>query len=342
MKNILLPFWLFLSAVTLHGMEFSRTLSTCSNSRYSDSKKPIKDDVNTTKEMKGVFKTYLANRLKEYTKTVFPRERIDEIQKMYDQMINKKSLSYLSKCLHQDVVDEDGNTFIHSAIKAKHLYMVEWLTSVMKHPLSVPNKDGKEPIDVCIEYLVPTAQKDGREEAYKILDVLTSGYEKVNFDYNHRRNFLNKIVTLEFTHIQKGTDFVLKEDILQRFTKQDTPDCIELSEIYQEVCDAEGNTYTHMLVDRHLADILYKFIEKGYITFAKNKHQKKDPLTLAVENLSEVAGRLLDTCAPNKDFDITKVSQEDKQKRCCYVMLLNELKRQSNDDYKACCNKHDM
>lgn len=332
MKNIQLLSCLLLSSVTLHSMEFSTSFS---NESDGDAKEIIKND----------FKKYLGNRLTEYKKTPFSYDDMQDIKNTYAKMTNKENLSFLSKCLHRDVYDEEGNTFAHIVVKHRDLKMTEWVIDCMKYSLSMPNNAGKEPIDLCIDQLMPNAEEGNKEESCKIFTKLIAGYDKVGFNYNHRRSFLKKIVTLEFEHIKHGTHFA-KEDASKYFSgqgavaQQESVEKLVLSEIYQEVRDEEGNTFTHMLVSHHLSDMLYTFIGKNYITFAKNK-DTLNPLALAQKIFLEVAHKLFEQCAPNKDFTISTVSQEDTKKKCCYFMLLNfQRKQDNNTDFKQCCDKH--
>jgi hypothetical protein len=331
MKNMYFLFCFFVSSTALHSMDVGTAAAHDENN--VDVKTIIKND----------FKNYLASRLKEYQKKAFSHDDIKNMQDTYGRITNKESLSLLSKCLHRDVCDEEGNTFAHLGVKNKDLKMVHWTLQCMKHPLSMPNKAGKEPIDLCIDQLMPGAAESGKEEVYKIFAALTIDYDKIGFDYDHRRSFLKKIVMLEFEHIKHGsTDFVIKDDITKYCSGKGLDKPIVLSEIYQEVCDENGNTFTHILVSHHLSDMLYKFIEKGYITFAPNKNDKMNPITLAQNILLKVADNLFEQCAPNKSFNIEKARQEEHndKKKCCYYMLLNVLRKQGNMDFKQCCDKH--
>ncbi len=339
MKNIQFLFCLLFSSVTLHCMESSElTLTDSSSSDSQSMKQDIKNDC----------KIYFKNRLHSFIKLPITYDGIDDMQKMYFSMTNKKNTSFLSQLLHRDVYDDEtGNNFLHVAIKNRDLMTVKWLINLMQHPFSMPNIDGKEPIDFCIAQLMPGAHEEHKSEVHNMLDIVTAGYGKVDFDYNCRRNFLKKIVKLEFEHAKHGTNFALKEDILKRFlgdisaTEENvTKKPIMLSEIYKEVSDEKGNTFTHILVSRCLSDVLYKFIEKNYISFVKNK-DKQDPLLLAQKNFIEVSRALFEKCAPNKDFNITEDSKENNEKKCCYFMLLNLQKKQDNkSDFKQCCDKH--
>jgi hypothetical protein len=313
MKNMHFLFCLFLSSFALHSME-------------NDEQQIIKNN----------FKKYVANRLVEYKKHVFSYDDIQNIDDTYNQMMNEKDLSFLGDCLHRDVCDEEGNTFIHFAAKHKDLKVVEWALRCMHHPLSIPNKYGKEPIDICIDQLMPQGQQNTRDEEYRVFNALIVGYDKIGFDYDHRRNFLKKIVALEFEYIKEGIDIGWKYDLLKYFSGNKP---ISLPEIYQEISDENGNTFGNYLVSHRLSDALYTFIIKNYITFRPNQ-QNENPLALAQKNWLEVANKLFRECAPNKDFNITEASQEIIKEKCCYFMLLNLQKKRDNVDFKQCCNQH--
>ncbi len=325
MKKILLPFCLFLSTIRLHGMELSSMAPNGEN--HEDNKKII---------LQNDYKNFLICRLQECKKKPFTNDEIHHLQSTYSEMTNKKSLSILGGCLHRDACDEEGNNLVHYAAKNRYSHMIEWAIKCMKHPLSTPNKVGKEPIDFCIDQLMPEEPESNKEEADKVFILLAGDYSKRDFDYDHRRSFAKKIVTLEFEHVKRGIPYVPKTDILKSFCRQD----IQLSDIYQHVCDEEGNTFTHMLVLHHLSDLLYTFIRKNYITCAVNK-EKEDPLMLAQKKLREVGHKHFEQCVINKSFDMAGVSQEDNQKKCCYYMLLNVQRKKDNiTDFKQCCDKH--
>jgi hypothetical protein len=310
--------------MTLHSMEVSN--------ESNDQKTIIKND----------FKDYLTNRLTAYKKSAFSFDDINDMESTYFKMTNKKKFSFLSKCLHRDVCDEEGNNFVHRAAENRDIKMIEWVMRHMQRPLSTRNIAGKEPIDLCIDQLMPDAEEKHKEEVYKVFAALITGYDKSGFDYEHRRCFLKKIVTLEFEHTKHGsTNFCLREDISKYFSGQSSDKPVVLSEIYKEVCDENGNTFTHMLVSHHLSDMLYKFIHKDYITFAQNQNDKMNPLTLAQNIFLKVADNLFEQCT-NKNFNIATASQEDngKNKKCCYYMLLNVCKKQQNAEFKQCCDKH--
>jgi len=327
MKNIQFLCSVLLTSFAVHGME-------------------VGTDIDAEKIIKDRFKIYLANRLVEYKKCVTgyvkgcsqqARSEMLDIPDRFARITNNRDLSFMSECLHKNVCDDEGNTFVHIAVKNNDLVMVEWLIKHMMHPFSMPNKAGKEPIDLCIDQLQPRVQEANKEEdkkdAYKIFTTLIAGYDKIHFNDNDQRKFLKKIVALQLEHVKHPSDLILSEDILKHFDGQNLP------EIYQEVSDENGNTFAHILVRHHLATMLYKFIEKKHITFAKNK-DLKSPLETAEEIFLEASSGLFDQCIENKDFNIPAIPKEDSNKRCCYYMLLNLQKKQENKPFSQCCKEH--
>jgi hypothetical protein len=302
-------------------MEFSKIAAN--NEKSEDSQKII---------LQKDFKKYLKDRFQEYKKKSFSIEDMQQIKDRCKNITNEDSLDLLGQCLHRDVYDENQNTYVHLGILNRHLSLIEWAIGCMTHPLTIQNEAGKEPIDLCIDQLMPDALENNRERANAVFTTLVDGYSKIGFDYDHRKNFLKKIIRLEFEHIKHGNPFVLKEDMLKGFAKQD----IQLSEIYQQLCDEEGNTFTHILVSHQLSDLLYNFYIKNYITFVTNKNSE-DSLTLAKNNFSQAGRCLFEQCVPGGDVHIR---EEDNKKKCCYVMLLNILKKDNNADFKKCCDKH--
>jgi hypothetical protein len=283
------------------------------------------------------YKNYLLDSLKQYKKLLNSQFTSDDRDYMFatqKRMSNKLDLSKLSVMLHKDIVDEKGNNFVHIAIEKRDIESLRWLIDAMQHPLSIANKEEKEPIDLCIDLLKPEAKDSFKQSAHDMLEILTAGYDKINFERSHRIIFLKKIIQLQLEYIKQGSRFKLKDVLFTRFLASNSAEkAIELSEIYQEVCDKEGNTFAHILVEQGLSDMLYEFVKKDYITFAKNNNE---------QNAFDLAEKL----CPEHDSDTDssgslEMSKDVDEAYCCYRILLNYLKQQRNDkNFKRCCDKH--
>jgi hypothetical protein len=79
MKKILLPFCLFLSTVTLRGMEQGSMAPN--GEHYEDNKKII---------LQNDYKNFLVSRLSECKKKPFTNDEIQDLQGTYSAMTNKK------------------------------------------------------------------------------------------------------------------------------------------------------------------------------------------------------------------------------------------------------------
>jgi len=232
------------------------------------------------------------------------------------------------------ILDESKNTFTHIAICKADLSIVRWFDSTSCNYLAYgANSNGKEPIDLCIDQLLPGAPEANKNTMHEILDVLTSEYDTYySFSLDYRKKFLRKMVALQLEHKKQGTGFVLRDVLLTRFLKQNPKDqpTISLSEIYQEVMDHNKNTYTHVVVQQHMPDELYDLIKKKYISFEKNG-EEKTPLDLACEAFRHFT----------QNFNFIEANKDKFNKvRCCFFMLLNYLKLKHNQTFVQCCDKH--
>jgi hypothetical protein len=278
------------------------------------------------------YKSYLTNRLKEYNKVDFTIENIEHIHDMHNIMTASKNPAILSNYLQNDIIDDKKNSFLHSAIQKKDLVVLQWLVESIQCAPYLPNSDGKEPIDLCIDQLMPHAEESNKQTAHEMLDILTAGYDKANFDREHRENFLKKLVTLHLEHTKHATNFKLKDILFSRFLrKNSTLDSIDLSAIYQSVCDSNGNGFSHILVQQHLSDMLHEFIQKNYISFKPNK-EGKNPITIAEE--------IFETLIVDPQTSMENNPDIFKRSRCCLFMLLNYIKKQNNINFEHCCHKH--
>jgi hypothetical protein len=292
-----------------------------------------------TKSLSNDYTTYLTNRLVEYGKADLTSHDFKQIQNMNFFMVgHTNSFFALRRSLSHAIRDEKQNSFLHVAITKKDIPVLKWLTEVVECHATENNIDGKSPIDLCIDQLMPNADKNNRNTAHEMLDILTArhAYDSTYFDrhMNIKKSYLNKMILLQLEHTKHATNFVLKNAFLTQMLKPNNLHSFALPKIYQTVVDNEHNSYTHILVQQKLPDMLYEFIKKDYITFTKND-AGKTPLMIAQELFQ------LFTQCKDPIKAITQTSNEFNKRRCCLFMLLNYLRKQNQiTDLQQCCEKH--
>lgn len=280
--------------------------------------------ITKTLEKDGI--TYLENRLEEYKKADFDPHHMDHIKSRYVHITGKPN----NFMCGYEVKDKEKNSFLHIAVQKPDLAIVTWLMNNQGWT-SNSNIQNKNPFDICTEQLLPTANEKNKTVMYDILDILIAGYN--GYPTSYREKLLTKLITLEFEHKKIQKVFEFKESWLQALVTNDKDSldlncgcsaCISLSDIYPTITDADKNTFTHILVQKHCADQLYDFITKGYVSFAPN-NANKNSLELAIEVFNDCfeKGALFTSSA-----------------RCCLFMLLNYVKKQQNIAFEQCCKNH--
>lgn len=281
--------------------------------------------------------SYCKNRLEEYKKIDFTPQDMEHINFIGSQITGRSNVLYYNN--GHDIQDSERNGFLHIAIRKADLAIVTWLLS-NGCCTSRSNAQGKAPLDLCIDQLLPKADEKNKRIAYDMLDILMNGYAKVGFGIDDRKKFITKLITLELEHKKHDTNFVLKDSWIGSLTKcsfckntisqqcsEKCSVCVSLSDVYKTVVDTEKNTYSHILVKKRLADQLYVFIQKGYVLCAPNI-ENKNPLDIALDFF---------LCCVNNNSDAATTSAA----RCCFYMLFNYTKKQQgNSDFKQCCKKH--
>lgn len=284
------------------------------------------DNVENTLKADAI--TYLKNRLEEYKKVSFTPQYMEEINARALQISGKPNLLTCNN--GHNIMDKENNKFLHIAVHKSDVAIVTWL---MNHNCLAnrANAQHKEPFDICIEKLLPTSEEKNKKVAYDMLDIIIAGYEKRKFKLEYRKKFITKLLTLDLEHKKMGIQFLLKDSWIQIFLKDPSlrsfgpQKCLRLIDIYPTIVDREKNNYTHILIQHSLADELYDFIQKGYVSFTKN-NTEKNPLDLALERFNNT---------------IEKNGCTASSARCCLFMLLNYVKKQQGDDkFSQCCNKH--
>ena len=332
MKNVQLFFCILFISIALHGMEQNNQLT---NQKQENNPWKAIDCSIAQKALESDCNNYLKNRLEEYKKVDFAPKDMEHINFICTQITGRPNILIYNN--GHGIKDDKKNGFLHIAIHKADLAIVTWLLD-NKCWTYFANAQGKEPLDLCIDKLLPTAVQKNKNVTFHILDTLMNGYAKAGFSTDYRKKFVTKLIAWELEHKKNGTNSVLKDSWINLFITCysciKSPNklgkcygCVYLADIYQTVTDTQENSYTHILVQQRLADQLYDFIQKGYISFTRNK-ENKNPLDIALEHFHY--------CIHN-DLDSTIT----KSARCCLFMLLNYVKKQQGiTDYQQCCPHH--
>src|SRR5213075_792181 len=92
-----------------------------------------------------------------------------------------------------------------------------------------------------------------------------------------------------------------------------------LSTIYQQISDASGNTFTHVLVEQELSDELFEWIKQERVSFAQNK-KELTPLDIALAKFRHFTQNVALIDSDKSSFE---------KRKCCLFMLLNYCKTKS-------------
>lgn len=323
MKNLPLLLYVLFISTTLHCMKQNQRVD------FWQDVKAIEQNLDNK------YKLYLTNRLVHYKNFAFTANDRKEIQSMRLTITGNNDPFVLADYL-DFIVDDKKNNFLHIAIEKTDLEILRWLIDDVKYLPYTQNSDGKEPINLLIDQLMPLTPDNNKQTVHEMLDILTAGYDKAQLNSERRIKFLKEMVSLQLEHTKHNTNFILKDSLFTRLMQDptNTQKPIALPEIYQEVTDTNKNTFTHILVQRCMTDQLYEFVQKEYITFAEN-NDHKNPLDIAEKLLQEF------TQHTNPDQAIATSSKEFYKKRCCFFILLNYLKKKNKEtDFAQCCEKH--
>jgi hypothetical protein len=345
MKNIQFLFYLFLVSNMLHGMDEKKEVIVQQNNKWNSI-----DYKASQKRVDDKLTDYLSSCLKSYNKVVtnhLSSQDTDQIEQMQINITNKKDLPGLGILVHRDIIDDRGYTAPHSSIEKRDMHGLKWSMGILHHSISTPNNHGKEPIDLCIDFLKPDAKaKEAyQQSAYDMLDVLTARYGEVGFDRDRRVGFLIKMMQINLEHVKEGSLFKLKDVFFTRFLNQNSVEPIEFSEVYQKARDKDGNSFTYIVVLRGLSDMLYSFAQNGYLTFTKSDSENDAVELKLAEDLFDLCDSAHNSGA-HSESSSDSVSNSESSKEidarcCCYRILLNALKQQRNDtDFELCCKNH--
>jgi hypothetical protein len=284
---------------------------------------------------------YCKNQLIEYKKTPFTPQHMQHITSMSTMYTGN------DHCLRNlyGVKDEEENHFPHIAIQKFDLPVLTWLVqNFMYYP---KNKHKKGFLETCIDHLSCNLDAEKKQIAYDMLNAIIQNYGN-RLALSIRQPTVEKLIRLQIEHRKH-----LKIDILDHIsitpllTQQDEKQPIDLSTLYQQVADAEGNTFSHNIVNASDIDELYQLIQNNRVSPAPNK-AGKTVVDLALANFQSYVKHL--SRFPNESnelddlFDSVVWGDTPKRSRCCLFMLLNYIQSKRTHtmlvSFSPCCDKH--
>ena len=322
MKNIQILSSLLFASITTHCMEDNKKINPWQNIDYKKIETSFRND----------YKNYLKEHLEDYKTHDFTPQKMDYILSMGNLMTGYNCVADLH-CTK----DQEQSGFLQHAIKKIDLPVVQWLIT---HE-NIKYHSHKESIDfvtICTQQLLPDMQEDKKTTAYNILKTIIEPYKTSDTPHWWREFYIKKMIVLQLEHTKKRTNFTIEEALLTPFLQQDSPDAntsILLSNMYQQVVEKEcGNTLSHIIVNNHDADELYKLIHKDYVSSIENK-----------EGMTALALAFIQHRASTQNPPLLDVYPEvSKLSRCCYFMLLKYIKSKKStqefEDAPNCCEKH--
>ncbi|HLW73011.1 MAG TPA: hypothetical protein VKR54_03100 [Candidatus Babeliales bacterium] len=322
MKKIQVLYSLLFASITMYCMEDNKKTELWQSINYKKIEASFRND----------YKNYLKKHLEEYKTQHFTHEKMDYILSMGNLMTGHDCVADLH-CTQ----NEDKNGFLQCAIKKVDLPVVQWLIAHENVKYHSPTESINF-VTLCTEQLLPDKPEAKRTNAYTILKTITEPYKTSNTAHWWREFYIKKIIELQLEHKKKRTNFTIDEALVTPFLQQDSPDTdapIFLSNMYQQVVEKEsGNTLSHIIVNNHDADELYKLIHKDYVSSIENK-DGMTTLDLAFKQHS----------ASTQNVSLLDLEPEvSRLNRCCYFMLLKYIKSKKSaqefDDAPNCCERH--
>jgi hypothetical protein len=150
---------------------------------------------------------------------------------------------------------------------------------------------------------------------------------------------LQKLIALQLDYKKLGKELPLKSELFLQLinfhiSQEDERELAIalLSKSYQQAADeANGETFTHLLIEQELSDELFEWIKQERVSLAKNK-AGKTPVDTALERFRQFTVNGL-TTPKNDSF---------QKRRCCLFMLLNYCKTKSGQSakFQNCCDQH--
>ena len=320
MKNVPVLLFIICMGSIVHAMDKIQ-LELCKGINCDQIKDTLRND----------YYAYLVNRLKEYRKSDLTVDDIEKMQQKRTLFAGDNSQFNLNTA--NVIMDEDGNTFAHVAIQKCDK---EILARLSNYPCDLPinaNKAGEDALDLCIKHLVPTAAEDKKAAAREMLGIVLARYHRMNQAEPRKKQYIQKLIMLEFAHKKAGNNFVVEDAWIKGFFKQAAGKKLDtvLAEIYPQVMDEEKNTFTHLALMNNASDDLYALLQKHFVAFTKNA-QEKTPLDIAIEQFRRFTqnSQLID--AEEEVFN---------RARCCLFMLMNYIAvQQEKPLFGKCCDKH--
>lgn len=239
-----------------------------------------------------------------------------------------------------DTADNQGNHFLHIAVEKEDIDSVRKLSQIKTHSVVSANKINQTPLDLCIAKLLSnTANHDNakmmlEEILYRSAHISRSSVEHTTY----LEESLKKVIHAQLIYKQQSKNLDISPILLAKLTKSPiAKDEVKkaLSPFYQQATNqADGNTFTHALVNLELADELHEWIQDGRVSFAQN-HAGLTPVDIVLARFRSYL----------HNPELIDSDKEVFQKRkCCLFMLLEHLKNISQQSllkpFQQCCDLH--
>ncbi len=228
------------------------------------------------------YRNYCTNRLIEYKKTTFTPQHMQHIEQM---AITYTGNNNLKKILY-NVRDEEDNHFPHIAVQKFDLPTLTWLVTqkLIYYP---KNKQNKGFMEACIDHLSPhnNINTEKKQIAYDMLNVIITNYGN-RLALSLRKPIVEKLITLQIEHKKQHNNDILAHIVFTPLLAQDENNnvaIIDLPTLYQQVTDADGNTFSHIVVNKNDVQTLYQLIKDNRVSPTPNK-AKKTVVDLALAN----------------------------------------------------------
>lgn len=297
-------------------------MTLASNTAYSAELLSI-DCNNAQEELVQDYKNYLQSQLKFY----------QSYHTSLDLLIQKSIAITGANYKHyvRDIQNEDGNTFLHIAVKKQDLCFINQMLSHFSTMHT--NNQGKTPFDLILDQLKPNTSSSRNNNQLRILESLAGRIAKKAYLEQNKIDCLKKIIALELScraYPDPTFSFVPSQELLLKLVPTtNEPDAQSfLSQIYQQTIDkSTGNTFGHIFIQQEDPESLLELVKANRISQLPNKEN------LNILNYALQAFRKFTSSSTHIDTN----SEKFQRARCCFFILYNYFKK---DSTSSCCEKH--
>lgn len=230
----------------------------------------------------------------------------------------------------RDTQNEDGNTFLHVAVKKQDLFFTN---QILSHFSTMhTNNQGKTPFDLILEQLQPNPSSPRNNNQLQILESITDRIAQKKYLEHNKLDCLKKIIALELScraYPDPTFSFIPSQELLLKLVPKNETDAQSfLSQIYQQTIDkSTGNTFGHVFVQQEDSEALFELVKADRVSHLPNKEN------LNVLNFALRAFRQF----TSNSIHIDTTSEKFQRARCCFFILYNYFK---TDSTSFCCDKH--